>query len=118
MYLSREEADGLLREITAMSAPGSRIAGEYFDRHWSNAHVGYDTLTAEERAAWDLLMGAFLYGPVDDPPGEWLSAHGWRPGEVTTIREFGGRTGREVPDEFARPGAPQVWLFAGTLNPA
>ncbi|MDN3359628.1 SAM-dependent methyltransferase [Actinomadura sp. DC4] len=113
MYLSREEADELLRGITALSAPGSRIAGEYFDRHWSNADVGYDALGAQDRAAWDLLMGAFRYGPVADHPGEWLSVHGWGSREVTTIRRFGGRTGREVPGELARPGAPQVWLFAG-----
>ncbi len=32
------------------------------------------------------------------------------------MAEVGERTGRPVPDAFARPGAPQVWLFAGNLS--
>jgi methyltransferase (TIGR00027 family) len=116
MYFSRDAADALLEEITAMSAPGSRIVGEYFSRHWENSDVEYETLDIQDRAAWDLLMGAFRYGPVADRPDEWLSAHGWAPTEVTTVAEVGARTGRPVPDVFARPGAPQVWLFGGRLQ--
>lgn len=116
MYLSRAEADELLDEITALSAPGSRIAAEYFSRHWENADFQYETLEAEDRAAWDLLMREFRYGPVASRPGEWLETHGWTPREVTALAELGSRTGRPVPAEFARPGAPHVWLFSGTRS--
>jgi methyltransferase (TIGR00027 family) len=115
MYFSREEADALLDEVTVLSAPGSRIVGEYFSRYWANSDVDYETLDAQDRAAWDLLMGAFRYGPVDDRPDKWLAGYGWAAEEVTTVAEVGQRTGRPVPEAFARPGAPQVWLFAGTL---
>lgn len=116
MYFSRDEADAVLEEISVLSALGSRIVGEYFSRHWANSDVEYDTLETQDRAAWDLLMGAFRYGPVADRPDEWLSAHGWEPTEVTTVAEVGARSGRPVPDVFARSGAPQVWLFSGTLS--
>jgi methyltransferase (TIGR00027 family) len=116
MYFSREEADRLLDEITILSAPGSRIVGEYFSRRWENSDVQYETLETQDRAAWNLLMREFRYGPVADRPDEWLPAHGWAPQEVTTLAQIGKRTGRPVPGEFARPGATQVWLFAGDLS--
>jgi hypothetical protein len=58
-------------------------------------------------------------------PG-WTSS-GWSPRPVTGTsggRRHGDRrvpprperTGRPVPGTFARPGAPQVWLFAGALR--
>jgi methyltransferase (TIGR00027 family) len=115
MYFSRDEANGLMKEITALSAPGSRIAGEYYSRRWENSDVQYETLDAQARVAWDLLMREFRYGPVAERPDEWLSTHGWAPQEVTTLAEIGKRTGRPVPHDFARPGANRVWLFAGNL---
>ncbi|MDN3359687.1 SAM-dependent methyltransferase [Actinomadura sp. DC4] len=115
MYFSRDEADGLLDEITALSAPGSRIVGEYFSCRWENADIEYETLETQDRAAWDLLLRELRYGPVADRPGEWLSSHGWAQQEVTTLAEVGRRTGRPVPSEFARLGATRLWLFVGGL---
>jgi methyltransferase (TIGR00027 family) len=116
MYFTRQEADQLQTEVTALSAPGSRLATEYFSRRWTNADVGYDTLDEQERAAWDLLMNSFRYGPVDDDPDDWLASHGWKTLEVTTVRDEGHRAGRRVPPEFARPGATQVWLVSGIVS--
>jgi methyltransferase (TIGR00027 family) len=116
MYLTREEADQLQTEITELSAPGSRFASEYFSRRWTNADVRYDTLDEQEQAAWDLLMNSFRYGPVDDAPDDWLASHGWKTHQVTTVRDEGHRTGRRVPQEFARPGATQVWLVSAIVS--
>jgi methyltransferase (TIGR00027 family) len=113
MYLSRADADRLLDRVTALSAPGSRIVTEYFDRAWQDSDVVNDTLDDQDRAAWDLVRGSFLYGPVDEHPAAWLSGHGWAPGEITTVAELGRQSGRTVPPEFGRPGAPQVWLLEG-----
>jgi methyltransferase (TIGR00027 family) len=116
MYLSHDEADRLLDEISAMSAPRSRFVGEYFGRSWENADVRYETLEAEDRAVWDLLKREFRDGPAGLHPGEWLTEHGWAPQEITTVSEVGKRTGRPVPEEFSRLDAPQIWLFSGALN--
>jgi methyltransferase (TIGR00027 family) len=121
MYLSSSDAEQLLARITALSAPGSRFAGEYFSGPWRESDV--ETSNEQERAAWDLVRQAFLYGPAaTDPaatgPAAWLAGHGWAPGQVTTITELGGRHGRRAPHEFAQDSAPRVWLFDGTFGPA
>jgi methyltransferase (TIGR00027 family) len=116
MYLTREEADQLQDETRLLSAAGSRLASEYFSRHWTNADVGYDTLDEQEQAARDLLMKSFRYGPVDDSPDTWLASHGWETLQVRTVRDEGQRRGRRVPEEFARPGANQVWLVSAEVS--
>jgi methyltransferase (TIGR00027 family) len=120
MYLSSSDADQLLARITALSAPGSRFAGEYFSGPWRESDVA--TSNEEERAAWDLVRQAFRYGPAAThaaatSPAAWLAGGGWAPGQVTTITELGSRHGRPAPHEFARLSAPRVWLFDGTLGP-
>lgn len=114
MYLSGEDADRLLDRITALSAPGSRVITEYFGRAWHDSDVANDSLDSQDWAAWHLVQGGFLYGPMADQPAAWLSRHGWVPGEITTLAEVGRRSGRVVPPEFGRPGAPEVWLLDGT----
>lgn len=116
MYLSRADADLLLDRMTALSAPGSRILTEYYSRAWQDTDVVNETFTSQDRAAWDLVRGSFLYGPVADHPAAWLSAHGWAPGVITTVAELGRHNGRTVPPEFSRPGANQVWLLEGTYD--
>jgi methyltransferase (TIGR00027 family) len=113
MYLSRSDADQLLARVTALSAPGSRFATEYFSRAWHDADVANDTLDAQDWAAWNAVRRAFLYGPMDDSPEDWLAGDRWTRGEVTTLAGLGNRNHRPVPPEFARPGAPQVWLLEG-----
>jgi methyltransferase (TIGR00027 family) len=114
MYLSRADADRLLDRITALSAPGSRIITEYFSKVWQDSDVVNETFDSQDRAAWDLVRGSFLYGPVADHPAAWLSGHGWAPGVITTVAELGRQSGRTVPPEFGRPGSTQVWLLEGT----
>ena len=114
MYLSSADANQLLARITALSAPGSRFAGEYFSGHWREPDV--ETSNEQERAAWDLVRQA-SYGPAATEPAAWLAGHGWTPGQVTTITELGDRHGRHAPHEFARASAPRVRLFDGTFGP-
>jgi hypothetical protein len=84
----------------------------------TDAGVSSDVETSDEqeRAAWDLVRQAFLYGPAGVGPADWLAGHGWTPGQVTTITELGSRHRRHVPPEFARASAARVWLFDGTLG--
>lgn len=116
MYLSLHEAEGLLATVTALSAPGSRFIGEYFNGPWRESDV--ETSGEQERQAWNLVRQAFRYGPAGICPAAWLIGHGWTPGQTTTITELGDRHGRPVPPEFARPGTPRVLLFDGTLDAA
>jgi methyltransferase (TIGR00027 family) len=113
MYLSRADADRLLDQVTALSAPGSRIVTEYFSKVWQDSAMVDETSDSQDRAAWDLVRGSFLYGPIADHPAAWLSGHGWDPGEITTVAELGRQSGRIAP-QFSRPDSPQVWLLEGT----
>ena len=117
MYLTRDDADQLLASITALSAPGSRLAAEYFSAKWREPDAAL--ADKREKAAWESLLKPFRYAPAGRSPATWLSGHGWTPDQATTIIQLGSRQGREyVPPEFARPGAPQVLLFDGTYEPA
>jgi len=118
MYLSRSEADWLLTTMTALSAPGSRFASEYFNNAWHDADIASDTLDDQDWAAWNLVRGAFRYGPVTDTPAAWLTGHGWTPDQITTLVELARQDNRTVPPEFGRAKAPQAWLFDGAYRPA
>ncbi|MEW2161069.1 hypothetical protein AB0950_38510 [Streptomyces sp. NPDC007189] len=55
------------------------------------------------------LTGVFRHGPVAHEPADWLAWQKWTATEVTTVTEEGRKEART----FARPGANDVWLFAG-----
>ena len=91
MYLSSPDAEQLLATVTALSAPGSRLAGEYFSGPWRESDV--ETSNEQERAAWDLVRQAFLDGPAATDPAAWLAGQRWTPGQVTTITNWAIATG-------------------------
>jgi methyltransferase (TIGR00027 family) len=115
MYLERAEADQLLEAITGLSAPGSRTAGEYFNRPPTRAEVEYDTLDAEEQATWDLLLTAFRDNQLGRPD-DWVAQHGWRATDVTSVVEVGERSGRPVPALLdVLSDRVVIWLYAAEL---
>lgn len=114
MYLSSAENDRLLAAVTALSAPGSRFAAEYFSGPWQESDV---PMSSEgERAAWNLVRQAFRYGLAGTSPAAWLARHGWSPGPTTTVTELARRLGRPVHYAFALDSSPRVWLFDGTFG--
>ncbi|WP_406639467.1 SAM-dependent methyltransferase [Amycolatopsis sp. WGS_07] len=90
VYLGREEAERLLTDVTALSAPGSRIS---FEHRPDGEHDGLleqaRNVGAEVTALWRGGLGG-------DAP-EWLTAHGWQP-ETVTVAELSVRYGREPLD--------------------
>jgi O-methyltransferase involved in polyketide biosynthesis len=106
MYLTRTDADQLLAAVTAQSAPGSRLAGEYFSAEWQES----DAVTADEQetAAWGLMRQAFRYGPVADTPEGWLSGRGAGPGvraaRLRPARRASGAAVRRHPADRALTG--------------
>lgn len=72
VYLTPADADRLLSTVTALSAPGSRIAFERGD------------LSHREQAMNSPSMqrySSLWKGGLDRPAGEWLAEHGWQPTE-------------------------------------
>jgi methyltransferase (TIGR00027 family) len=111
MYLSADEADRLLDDMRSLSAPGSRLAGEYFSHPWRDANVEYDRLPAADQAIWRQLKNSFVYGPAAHLPADWLAAHGWRSEQVTDVATMLRASGREVPYALGAPDTVRIWLF-------
>lgn len=93
MYLPAQAQDRLFEQITALSAPGSRVAAET---------VGHrsDDRRAEFREKFDRIAAQFgmqdapdvaelMYNDPDRADvAEWLSAHGWQASSVTSADEM------------------------------
>lgn len=100
MYLPAQAQDRLFEQITALSAPGSRVAAET---------VGHrsDDRRAEFRAKFERIAAQFgmqdapdvaelMYNDPDRADvADWLNAHGWQASSVTSADEM-RRLGRWV----------------------
>jgi methyltransferase (TIGR00027 family) len=114
MYLTADECDALLRTVTSLSAPGSRLATEYFTR--SPRPEDVDTPERGDRLAAERIAGLFGSGPAA-APAQWLPAEGWRPYVTDLVAEL-RRYHRDIPDLFDpdRPDPVNVWLVAGSRH--
>jgi len=85
IYLTPDDADRLLSTVTALSAPGSRIAFERGDLSYQDKAVNSPSMQR---------YSALWQGGLDRPPSEWLTGHGWQP----TEHELG-----EIAQGYGRP---------------
>jgi methyltransferase (TIGR00027 family) len=101
--LTHEQSDVLLSRVSALAAPGSRIA--YDDTgEVSSMHPMLDHLDP-------LLVELYKGGPTGDPVA-WLSSHGWD-GEVLDQDAVAERYGRRLDAEFEPSGRPHPRLVRG-----
>ncbi|GAA1186279.1 class I SAM-dependent methyltransferase [Streptomyces hebeiensis] len=116
MYFTAEEANGLLRDITAASAPGSALGGEYLSRRTRIDDVA--AADEDERALIELSVASDRGGP-GVTPDVWLKSHGWR-GEYHQLVDELAAVGRPVPPlwDVEKPDPLRVWLFTATLASA
>ncbi|WP_328605120.1 class I SAM-dependent methyltransferase [Amycolatopsis sp. NBC_00345] len=92
VYLTYDEAARLLTDITALSAPGSRISFEH------RPQADGDNLLQRARAVANGASVTGLWkGGLGATAPEWLTAHGWRP-ETYSRAELAAGYGRP-PDE-------------------
>ncbi|MGV0685643.1 class I SAM-dependent methyltransferase [Mycolicibacterium thermoresistibile] len=117
-YLPADAQDRLFERITALSAPGSRLAVEAFhhdpQRATERRRAEWRDRTARMKAALDLNLD-FEALTYDDPDradaGEWLAAHGWHPDSVPGTEEM-ARLGRPVPADLLDVAVPSTLLRA------
>lgn len=98
MYLSGPERERLLDGLTRLSAPGSRLALEYYEPVLRPEDVS--TVDAVEEAVIARILGFFQEDPATSPD-QWLPTRGWRP-EVTTLAAEIAARGRAVPEMFGK----------------
>jgi methyltransferase (TIGR00027 family) len=98
IYLSYEDAEGLLTTVGELSAPGSRVSFEH------RPGDEPDSLVSRARAAegGEQVTGLWLGGLRNTAP-EWLAAHGWRPSTVTRA-ELAAGYGRPSADDRTAGG--------------
>jgi methyltransferase (TIGR00027 family) len=116
-YLPADAQDRLFQMVTALSAPGSRIAVEAFESPRSRSE--------EQRAAWrerterlriqlglDNDFEALIYQePHRADAAALLADHGWRVHGVDSREEM-ARLGRPVPDDLAEDSVASTLLSA------
>ncbi|MBZ6172055.1 MULTISPECIES: SAM-dependent methyltransferase [Streptomyces] len=105
-YLSAAENNHLLSRITAMSANGSRLVADHFDRALE--------LSAEFTEMAEVLCaaGASWRSTLDDPES-WLGRHGWTC-RTTDPAALGRLAGRELSPLFHpdSTGGGHMWLVS------
>ena len=98
VYLPPEAQDRLFDDITALSAPGSRLATEYHPD--AGASIGRRAAAIGDRwkeHGFDVNLADLFYPGERNPVVEYLTEHGW---DVTarTRPEVFAAYGREFPD--------------------
>ncbi|MFI9366591.1 SAM-dependent methyltransferase [Kitasatospora sp. NPDC053057] len=90
VYLSAEQAAGLLTAVGSLSAPGSRLLMER----------GRDvSLTPQDPALAHVI--ALWQGGLGPDTDKWLDAHGWQT-RTTSLAEAADTLGRPLPDGVGR----------------
>jgi len=119
--LPADAQDRLFEMVTALSAPGSRIAVEAFQTHRERSD--------EQRAAWrerterlrrqlglDNDFEALIYEEANRADAAALLAgHGWRVRGVDSSAEM-ARLGRPVPDDLVDDSADSTLLTAQLIQ--
>ena len=100
MYLPADAQDRLFEQITALSAPGSRIAvetvGTQADDRRAEMRARFERIAAQFGMEQTLDVGELMYDDPDRADVEqWLDEHGWRAGAVSAQEEM-RRLGRWV----------------------
>ncbi|MGE2722775.1 class I SAM-dependent methyltransferase [Mycolicibacterium celeriflavum] len=105
MYLPADAQDRLFENITALSAPGSRVSvetvGVQAEERREQMRERFDRMRAQLGMEDSVDVAELMYNDPDraDVSG-WLDAHGWR-SKAATSREEMRRLGRWVlPDEY------------------
>lgn len=99
VYLPPEAQDRLFDDITALSAPGSRLATEYHPdgaAALSDSNQSVGRRFAEQ--GLDLDMANLVYAGERRPADDYLTEHGWQVSGRTRTEVFAGY-GRRYPED-------------------
>ncbi|MGE2726258.1 class I SAM-dependent methyltransferase [Mycolicibacterium pulveris] len=93
MYLPAEAQDRLFEQITALSAPGSRVAAEAVgvqaDERRAEMRARFERIAAQFGMEETLDVAELMYNDPDRADvAQWLDARGWRASSVTSQEEM------------------------------
>ncbi len=114
-YLSSEAQDRLFDNITALSAPGSRLATEHIPDQ-AAAEQGRQRFTERwQREGFDLDAADLLYQGERNFVGDYLTNHGWQV-RIHPASELYQRNGFTTPDDEAVGSFRNMSYIAATLK--
>lgn len=98
VYLPPEAQDRLFDEITALSAPGSRLATEHMDMTSLPADWAQKLTERSQRVGSDINLAELFYLGERNSASDYLSQGGWRV-DVRPTRAAFAANGFELPDD-------------------
>jgi methyltransferase (TIGR00027 family) len=112
VYLPPDAQDRLFDNITALSAPGSRIATEHMDMRNIPSDWAQKLTERSKRAGSNIDLASLFFTGERNSAAEYLAGHGWRVDIRTTEQAFAAN-GFQVPnDELASFGGDSGYLSA------
>lgn len=98
VYLPPDAQDRLFDNITALSAPGSRVATENMDMKSMPADWTEKLDERSRRAGSSISLSELFYSGERNSARDYLSEHGWQVSTQTTAEAFAAN-GFELPDD-------------------
>lgn len=98
VYLPPDAQDRLFDNITALSAPGSRVATENMDMKSMPKDWAEKLDERSRRAGSSISLSELFYSGDRNSAREYLSGHGWQVSTQTTAEAFAAN-GFELPDD-------------------
>jgi methyltransferase (TIGR00027 family) len=115
VYLPPEAQDRLFDDITALSAPGSRIATEHMDLAAIPADWAEKLTERTKRLGSEINLAELFYTGERNSAADYLATHGWSNVILPTAEAYAAN-GFELPDdELASFGGGSGYLTS-TLN--
>ncbi|MDT7762901.1 MAG: hypothetical protein QOC63_2321 [Mycobacterium sp.] len=98
VYLPPDAQDRLFDNITALSAPGSRLATEHMDMESMPDDWAEKLDERSRRVGSDIKLSELFYSGDRNTAGEYLSSHGWQVTTRSTAEAFAAN-GFFLPDD-------------------
>jgi methyltransferase (TIGR00027 family) len=111
IYLPPEAQDRLLDNITALSAPGSRLATEHMDMRTLTGNWTERVSQWSRRVGSDVDLVDLFYSGERNTATAYLSAHGWDATVLTTRQAYAGYA-FEYPEDLAEFAGDSGYLTA------
>src|SRR3984957_20672194 len=112
VYLPPDAQDRLFDNVTALSAPGSRIATQHMDMRNIPSDWGQKLPERAKAAGSNIDLASLFFTGERNSAAEYLTGHGWRVDIRTTEQAFAAN-GFQVPnDELASFGGDSGYLTA------
>ncbi len=108
VYLPPEAQDRLFDNITALSAPGSRIATEHMDMRDVPADWAERLTERSQRIGSNINLAELFYTGDRNPAADYLGAHGWRTDIKTTEQAYRRQRFRGT---RRRVGVVRSWIW-------